>query len=1239
MTVHTPETRPDELTALANLGRDLIGAQLDLHRLAELVYRHAGHIVDTQLFQLGIFNGDVYRLLIWVVDGQPQPLTEFRLTPASQGIVGWLRRAHRPLLVNDFATERDSLPARPRYISNNPPRSAIFVPLQVAEEVIGAIAIQSRQPHAFSRDDLHLLTLIANLVAAALHQGRLFEQSQRRATQLQLLAEISQRINVLQPLPDLYRQMLHLVAQRFAEYRLSLYQCQADQVTLSAFTHADPPPVERFEMGQSAVGQAALSRDVALVLSLPDFDATDGLSVTDLGVLAVTTPMELAVPLSIDGQMLGVLRVQAESSAAFDEAALDLFKSLAAQMAFAALEAQVYAQEQRRADQLDALAQVARMVVSNLELDDVLDDVLDLVEARFGYTHARIFLTEDNQLVLKATRQRLHTPHFTYPLDGPGLVTQVARTQQACVVDDLTTVAGLGPAMLWPHSRSALVAPLVVAGRVLGVFDVRSDTANAFTQDDLQVVQALADSLAIAVRNARLFENERRRRRLAEILREVSTALTSALSLEDVFTVILDGLARVVSYGTASILLKNELGELVLGAVRGIEDDDLLGEVVELPLFESNPPPTVDLAALGALPAYTDALCHPMDETRFTLAALLLVDGAHVGYLITDRLNGPFSADEVELVAAFASQAAVGIDNANLYTAQREQAWVSTALLQVAEAMARAPELDDVMTTVAQLTPLLVGVEQCAIWLAEEDLFFLRAHSNNAPPTLTLSAHEWPALQEMVDTQAAVVLEPATPMPDDLRLHFTGVVILLPLLAKGVVLGMMLVGQTPGTTPFTTHRIHLISGIANQAALAIESALLDQAKQEEAWVSTALLQVAEAVASQPTLDDGLETVARLIPMLVGVDKLAIYQWQADRNRFVPRQMLGVTGEDSQRTLRQFAITPDDLGLHHADTTSQMFPLPEPLAVALTSAIGLIWPLRARGGLLGALVIAHTPYLGERRLNLLSGIAHQLAMAMESERLAHEVLEQQRLEREIELGRDIQTSFLPSVCPSGPNWQLSAFWRAARQVSGDFYDFIALRPREGHPRWGIVIADVSDKGVPAALFMALSRTLIRSAAISRVSPATTLTRVNARLFADVRSEQFVTVFYAVWEPDTRMLTYANGGHNLPLLVSANGNIRPLLGHNMALGVLDDTEYTERSIKLEPGDVLLLYTDGLTDAINQEEAEFGLAGVQAVLSAQRHEPCAAIVHHLGEAVQKHTGPVDAFDDLTMVALKVV
>src|SRR3990172_7394021 len=135
------ETRVADLSALASIGRAITDAPLDLNRLADVVYRQAGQIVDTGIFQLGLFQGDRYRLLIWIVDGQPQPTAEFRLTPDSQGIVGWMRSSHTSLLVRDFEAELESLPARPRYIAGDPPRSAVFVPLLVGETALGAIAI------------------------------------------------------------------------------------------------------------------------------------------------------------------------------------------------------------------------------------------------------------------------------------------------------------------------------------------------------------------------------------------------------------------------------------------------------------------------------------------------------------------------------------------------------------------------------------------------------------------------------------------------------------------------------------------------------------------------------------------------------------------------------------------------------------------------------------------------------------------------------------------------------------------------------------------------------------------------------------------------------------------------------------------------------------------------------------------------------------------------------------------
>ncbi len=1241
--------RLNELSALADVGRAMVGTQLDLGRLAELVYRQAGQIVDTSIFQLGLFEGDRYHMLIWVMDGQPRPPMEFRLTPDALGIVGWMRESRQSLLVGDFEAERDSLPAKPRYVADDPPRSAVFVPLFAGEAVLGAMAIQSRRPNAFSEEDLRRLSIVANHAAAAFENARLFEQARRRAAQLQLLAEVSQEINVLQPLPSLYRQVVALVAGKLGDSAVSYFEREGETLTLRATTRLEwqGRTVTR-KLGEEAMGEAAQTRRPVVVQELPEYPRAAPAE----GQLEGPLPRaELAVPVVIDERVLGVLaveRAQSPGQAAFDENVVALFQSLATQMAFAILEAQTYAAEQRRAEHLAAIAQASRVATSTLELDDLLDEVLDLLRDRFDYRRVHIFLLQDSHLLFQtgmgAGAERWSVEGLALPLDGPGLVPLAGRSRKPILAPDVSAHPAylLSPEL--SDTRTEMAAPMAMGERLVGVLDVQSERAGAFTEEDLPTLQTLADTLAIAVRNARLFESERRRRQLAEILREVSAALTSTLHLDDVLDLILDGLARVVSYDAASILLVNDVGELILRAARGGGEDveAALGMPLDIRMLPRGAPfpATLSFGEVDHQGEYHDLLNMPDPHT--CLGAVLALQGEHLGYLVVDRAGASrFHRGEVELIAAFASQAAVAIANARLYTAQREQAWVSTALLQVAEATARESELSEVLATVARLTPMLVGVDRCAVLLAEDDVFVLRAYERtDDQPVESLSRSlrpaDWPRLAEMAAAQAPVVIAPDEPMPEALSGLFEGVVILLPLLAKGKVEGALMVGQTPGEMPFTTHRIRLVGGIANQAALAIESATLYQSQQEEAWVSTALLQVAQAVAEQPTLEEGLEMVARLTPMLLGIEKVAIYQWSADAQRFHPRQIMGLDKSAPGRA--ELTATAEELGvhLHELGTPSFNYQLPDRLAKVFGLETCLIWPLWARGDLLGVLVVEPVRETS-RRMSILSGIAHQLSLAMENARLAREVTLRERMEREMELGRDIQASFLPDACPVVPGWEVCSFWRAARQVGGDFYDFIPLRAHDGGERWGIVIADVADKGVPAALFMALSRTLLRTVGISRVSPADTLTRVNELILSDARTDLFVTVFYAVWEPGTGRLAYSVGGHNPPVWVSADGEMRLLRGTGLPLGVIAEAQYDEHEIHLHPGDVLLLYTDGLTDAVNAGEEEFGMHRVCEVLRDAHHRAASEIVDALEASVRAHVGAVEAFDDLTMVVVK--
>jgi sigma-B regulation protein RsbU (phosphoserine phosphatase) len=275
----------------------------------------------------------------------------------------------------------------------------------------------------------------------------------------------------------------------------------------------------------------------------------------------------------------------------------------------------------------------------------------------------------------------------------------------------------------------------------------------------------------------------------------------------------------------------------------------------------------------------------------------------------------------------------------------------------------------------------------------------------------------------------------------------------------------------------------------------------------------------------------------------------------------------------------------------------------------------------------------------RRFNILTGVAQQTATAIQNARLYVESVERQKLERELQLAHQIQASFLPKEVPQVPGWDLAAYWQGARQVSGDFYDFVRLPDRDrldGH--WGFVMADVADKGVPAALFMALSRTLVRTMAIGNHNPAEVLARANDMIIADTHSDLFVTLFYAVLDPKRGVLTYANAGHNPPLLFNGRpGQVVSLTAQGMAMGILTGIELEQQETRLEPGDLVVFYTDGVTDALNAEVKEFGLERLRTVVEAHLEESAADVVRAINQAVEEFVGDTPQFDDLTLVVLK--
>jgi sigma-B regulation protein RsbU (phosphoserine phosphatase) len=252
------------------------------------------------------------------------------------------------------------------------------------------------------------------------------------------------------------------------------------------------------------------------------------------------------------------------------------------------------------------------------------------------------------------------------------------------------------------------------------------------------------------------------------------------------------------------------------------------------------------------------------------------------------------------------------------------------------------------------------------------------------------------------------------------------------------------------------------------------------------------------------------------------------------------------------------------------------------------------------------------------------------------RVYAQTLDHQRVEQELALAWQIQESFLPDELPQVPGWQLAATLEPARETSGDFYDIIPLA--EG--KLGVLIADVADKGTGAALYMAVSRTLIRTYATEFAThPELALQAANRRIMTDTRADLFVSVFYGVLDAMTGTLTYCNAGHNPPYFVSTQKNRETLklTRTGMAMGVIEDATWEQRTIHLAAGDLLVLYTDGVTDADNGQGGFFGEE--QLLDTILNYTKCSAqeIQDALVAEVHRFVDDAPQFDDITLMVIK--
>lgn len=269
-------------------------------------------------------------------------------------------------------------------------------------------------------------------------------------------------------------------------------------------------------------------------------------------------------------------------------------------------------------------------------------------------------------------------------------------------------------------------------------------------------------------------------------------------------------------------------------------------------------------------------------------------------------------------------------------------------------------------------------------------------------------------------------------------------------------------------------------------------------------------------------------------------------------------------------------------------------------------------------------------------HLLVSFAVHAAIAIENAKLYQEVTEKERMKRELEIAHKLQTSLLPDRPPQIKGYQIAAISQPAREVGGDFYDFIDVTEN----KVGLIIGDVAGKGLPAALFMALSRSFLRAQAIGNLKTNIVLERTNRLIANDAKEGIFVSAIYAILDTSNNILRFSNAGHNPPLLFhSATNNCEVLKTKGIVLGVLDEVRFHEKEVPLKKGDIVIFYTDGVIEAINENGRQFGMNRLIKILKDNSYLQASELVSMIEERVKEFARNQPQFDDLTIMVVKIV
>lgn len=953
--------------------------------------------------------------------------------------------------------------------------------------------------------------------------------------------------------------------------------------------------------------------------------------------------------------------------------------------------------------ELQVLLETSRQVSGRLELLPTLEKIVEQTKVLLNADNGRIYFLEKGQNILQPILSIGPLPEQDYPTAIPldqGPIGAVATSGRAAMFNV--------PDPFGHAVEHLLCVPLTAFKEMMGVMAISRLHKSPFAEDDLRFLESIVRQISASVYNARRFEETRNNLNELAILYETNSAIASARDIETVLKILIRQMVQILDVNSGHIVSWNKVqntgtiqanfqgnGLTPAGQTAHIGPTFDLAQRPWLLAMQNQQPVVFQLSDPGLAESERQEMNGRGCRSRL-LVPLVVKDEA-IGWveLGETRQERRFSSDDIRLARLLANQAAVALDNLQ-YLKQTQQALEETAALyQVASALATTQDAQTIMSTVLQEYLRALDLQQGSVIIFdfEAKVGIVKVNFQDESPSQpvplptdeaytegrpTQGLEGWqlplrnnPLYERLMATHQPLVIDDTQgkllsflpkavpPLPALTRFGWAGPetlsLLIVPIQMRGEIAGVLVAEATRYKHPFSHGEIALGQAMADQLGIGLQNVELFEAEYRRRQEAETLREVSFVVGSSLNLNEVLERILDQLARVIKYDSAAIHLIEGKRRRIIagrgfpnPKKVIGMTFPvilENDRDPSTIAIQArQPMVVSNVPASYNIFK--KSSHDQIKSWMGI--PLIARDKVIGLISINHTEAnaYDEEDLRLALAFANQVAIALENARLYE--LEVRELERELEIAQSIQETLLPQLVPQVPGLEISGRILPARHIGGDFFHFFPA----GNDQLGVAIGDVSGKGIPAALYMAVAITAIDAQIRADIGPGELLNKLNHILYNRLRENKMnVALQVATFaplasnangqgdqKPQGVLMTVASAGMIAPIGATEHGcHFLPVSG--LPVGALSPPEqnYQDDTFLLDPFTTIIFTSDGIVEAQNEARELFGFERLEAAINeviAMRDAEF--IAEHIINTAQNFIGQAEQNDDMTVVVV---